>query len=139
MATAIISNGGAAESTGLELSSQYFILPNFSVSARLRLHQCRTDTGCARPVWLRATVRSAVTACPAHRKTRLYLAAHYEMPLNDGSQLDFDWSMSYQSDVLTKVGERDFGESMSGFSLHNVSTSWFKDAVDGDTVRGQCV
>ena len=36
--------------------------------------------------------------------------------------------MSAQSDVITKVGERAFGESMAGFALHNVSTSWINDA-----------
>ncbi len=64
---------------------------------------------------------------PGTPENQVYLAAHYEMPMSDGSQLAFDWSMSAQSDVLTKVGERDYGESMSGFSLQNVSTSWFKD------------
>jgi outer membrane receptor protein involved in Fe transport len=26
------------------------------------------------------------------------------------------------------VGERDFGESLDGFALHNVSATWFKDS-----------
>ncbi|HEY6131575.1 MAG TPA: TonB-dependent receptor, partial [Halioglobus sp.] len=122
----ILTNGGKAESTGLELSSQYFILPNFSISAAYAWTKAEltqdvpdlfdTDNG--------AFSGDRLPGTPEHQG---YLAAHYDLPLNDGSQLDFDWSMSAQSDVLTKVGERDFGESMSGFALHNVSSSWFKD------------
>jgi outer membrane receptor protein involved in Fe transport len=36
--------------------------------------------------------------------------------------------MTATSDVITKVGERDFGESLDGFTLHNVSATWFKDS-----------
>jgi hypothetical protein len=36
--------------------------------------------------------------------------------------------MSYQSDVLTKVGERDFGQSLSSFYLNNISATWLNDA-----------
>jgi iron complex outermembrane receptor protein len=36
--------------------------------------------------------------------------------------------MTYQSNVITKVGKRDNGESLSGFALHNVSATWFKDS-----------
>jgi len=122
----ITANGSAAESTGLELSSQYFITPGFSVSAAYAYNNAQlTEDAPGLVGGADAYSGDRLPGTPEHQG---YLAAHYEMPLNDGSQLDFDWSMSYQSDVLTKVGERDFGESMSGFSLHNVSASWFKGA-----------
>ena len=65
---------------------------------------------------------------PGTPEYQAYVAAHYEIPLSDGSDLAFDWSMSYQSDVLTKVGERDFGQSLSSFYLNNVSVTWLNDA-----------
>ena len=65
---------------------------------------------------------------PGTPENQFYLAAHYQLPLNDGSQLNFDTSVSAQSDVLTKAGERDNGEKLSGFALYNVSTTWMKDS-----------
>jgi outer membrane receptor protein involved in Fe transport len=57
-----------------------------------------------------------------------FLAVNYAMSLSGGSQIDFDWSMTASSDVITKAGERDFGESLDGYTLHRVSTTWFKDS-----------
>ncbi len=65
---------------------------------------------------------------PGTPENQLYLATHYEMPLSDGSQLAFDWSMSAQSNIITKAGKRDYGESLPSFALNNLSTTWFKDA-----------
>ncbi|MEZ5502104.1 MAG: TonB-dependent receptor [Halioglobus sp.] len=128
----IIANGQGAESTGVELSAQYYVMPNFSVSGAY--------------AWTKAELTDDVQGlfcgpkedpeCAAYNGDRLpgtpenqlYLAAHYEMPLNDGSQLDFDWSMSAQSNVLTKAGKRDYGQSLPSFALNNVSATWFKDA-----------
>ncbi len=123
----ITANGGSAESTGFEVSSQYYITPVLSVSGAYAYTNAEL-TQDAPDLFAPDNGAFSGDRLPGSPENQLYLAAHYEMPLNDSSQLDFDWSMSYQSDVLTKVGERDFGESMSGFSLHNVSTSWFKDA-----------
>jgi outer membrane receptor protein involved in Fe transport len=53
---------------------------------------------------------------------------NYGLPLSGGSDLEFDWSMTFTSDVITKVGERDNGEELSSFALHNVSATWLKDA-----------
>jgi iron complex outermembrane recepter protein len=122
----ILTNGDGAESTGLELSSQYFILPNFSISAAYAYTNAQL-TQDAPNLFDQGNGAYSGDRLPGTPKQQGYLAAHYEMPLNDGSHVDFDWSMSAQSNVLTKVGERDYGEKMSGFALHNVSTSWLKD------------
>ena len=58
-----------------------------------------------------------------------YLAVNYGMDLSGGSRLEFDWSMTATSDVITKAGERNFGESLDGFTLSNVSATWFRDSL----------
>jgi iron complex outermembrane receptor protein len=121
----ITTNGTAAESSGIELSSQYYIQQNLWVSATYAYTNAELSKDS--PGLVDGVDAFNGDRLPGTPENQAYLAAHYEMSLNDGSQLDFDWSMSYQSNVLTKVGERDFGEKMSGFSLHNVSTTWFKD------------
>ena len=123
----IIANGAAAESTGIELSSQYFIAPNFSLSGSFAW----TDAKLTQDVDnLFAPGIGAFDGdrLPGTPEYQAYVAAHYEIPLSDGSDVAFDWSMSYQSDVLTKVGERDFGQSLSSFYLNNVSVTWLNDA-----------
>jgi outer membrane receptor protein involved in Fe transport len=123
----IIANGDGAESTGFELSSQYFILPNFSISGAYAWTNAQL-TQDAPDLFAPGVGAFSGDRLPGSPEHQIYLATHYEMPLRDGSQVDFDWSMSAQSDVITKVGERDFGESMPGYALHNVSTSWVNDA-----------
>ncbi|MEZ5570528.1 MAG: TonB-dependent receptor [Halioglobus sp.] len=128
----IIANGKGAQSTGLEISAQYFIMPNFSVSGAYAYTNAElTDDVqglfCG-PLDDPECAAYDGDRLPGTPENQLYLAAHYEMPLNDGSQLAFDWSMSAQSNVITKAGNRDFGESMPSFALNNISTTWFKDA-----------
>ena len=123
----ITANGGSAESTGLELSSQYYITPTLSVSGAYSYIDANLTQDA--PDFFDPGIGAySGDRLPGSATNQLYLAAHYEMPLRDGSQLDFDYSMSYQSNVLTKVGERYYGESMPSFTLQNVSTSWLKDA-----------
>jgi iron complex outermembrane recepter protein len=128
----IIANGKGAQSTGLEVSAQYFIQPELSVSGAYSYTNAEltddvpglfcgplSDPACA------AYDGDRLPGTPEHQ---LYLGAHYEMPLSDGSDLAFDWSMSAQSNIITKAGKGDFGESLPSFALNNVSTSWLKDA-----------
>jgi outer membrane receptor protein involved in Fe transport len=121
----ITTNGNDARSTGLELSSQYFITPSLSFSGSYAYTDAQLTQNA--PGIVGGEDAYSGDRLPGSPKNQVYMAAHYEIPLNDGSQLDFDWSMSYQSNVLTKVGERDYGESMPSFYLNNVSTSWSKD------------
>jgi outer membrane receptor protein involved in Fe transport len=62
---------------------------------------------------------------PEHQ---VYAAANYAIPLEGGSQVELDYSMTFTSDVYTRVGLRANGEELSSFALHNVSATWFKDA-----------
>ena len=121
----IITNGNDAESTGLEVSSQYFVTPSLSFSGSYAYTDAQLTQDA--PGIVGGADAYSGDRLPGSPEHQVYVAAHYELPLRDGSQLNFDWSMSYQSDVLTKVGERNFGESMPSFYLNNISTSWLKD------------
>ena len=66
---------------------------------------------------------------PATPEHQAFVAVNYGFDLAGGSQIDFDWSVTYTSDVLTKVGERNFGESLDSFSVHNASATWFTGDV----------
>lgn len=121
----IITNGTAAESKGIELSSQYYIRPDLSVSASYAYIDAEMSK--FSPGLVDGADAFKGDRLPGTPKNQLFLAAHYELALNNGSQVDFDWNMSYQGNVLTKVGARDFGEKMPSFYLHNVSATWLRD------------
>jgi outer membrane receptor protein involved in Fe transport len=134
----ITANGKSAESYGTELDGTWYITPDFSVTGSYAYNNaqltedvpglfsspfCGDGTKEDRECWGYNGDR-----LPGTPKHQFYLAGHYELGLNDGSQLAFDASMTAQSNVLTKAGKRDYGEKLSGFAIYNVSSTWFKDA-----------
>jgi iron complex outermembrane receptor protein len=122
----IETNGDSAESYGLELSSQYYITPDFYIMGSYAYTKAElTDDAPGIVDGTDAFDGDRLPGTPEHQG---FLAANYSLSLSDGSRLGFDWSMSAQSDVYTKVGKRDFGESLDGYALHFVSATWFKDA-----------
>ncbi len=121
----ITSNGGSAETKGFEVNTQYFITPEFSIGGAYSFTDAElTDDAEALVDGEDAFDGDRLPGSPKHQ---VYLTANYTMGLNDGTALDLDWSMTAQSDVLTKVGNRASGETLRGFALHNVSATWTKD------------
>lgn len=79
------------QSTGLELSSQYFILPTLSISAAYAWTDAQL-TDDAPDLFDPGVGAESGDRLPGTPERKVYLAAHYEMPLRDSSQLEFDWS-----------------------------------------------
>ena len=123
---AITSNGGSAESSGIELSGQWYITQNLSIMGSYAYTDAElTDDAPGLVGGVDAEDGDRLPGTPEHQG---FLAANYAWNLNNGSQIDFDYSVTARSDVLTKVGERNFGESLDGYYLHNVSATWMKDS-----------
>ena len=121
----ITGNGGTAESYGLELSTQWQITNNLTFYGSYAYTKAElTENAPGLVGGVDGEDGDRLAASPEHQGS---LALNYAMGLADGSELNFDWSMTAQSDVYTKVGLRNFGEELSGFALHNISASWFKD------------
>jgi iron complex outermembrane recepter protein len=51
----------------------------------------------------------------------------YYRQLSNGWALDVNYGVSYTSDVLTRVGMRNNGEKLSGYTLHSASVGFSKD------------
>lgn len=138
-ANPIVSNVGSAESYGFELSGQFNITPDLQVHGSYAWNNAElgenVDGALDGDPSLSSPGISMDDPSDVFEGDRLsgssehavYLGARYGFDLNDGSTVDLDWSMSAISDVLTKIGERADGESLSGFAVHNVSASWMKD------------
>ena len=122
----IISNGSSARSMGVEMSGQWYITDALSISGSYAYTDAElTDDA---PGLVGAEDGEDGDRLPGSPEHQAFLALNYGLPLSDGSDLEFDWSMTYTSDVITKAGERDNGEELDGFALHNVSATWLKDA-----------
>jgi len=122
----ILTNGKSARSMGVEMSGQWYITDALSIMGSYAYTDAElTDDA---PGLINGVDGEDGDRLPGSPEHQGFLAINYGLPLPDGSQLDFDWSMTAQSDVITKVGERDFGESLDGYTLHRVSTTWFKDS-----------
>jgi iron complex outermembrane receptor protein len=121
----IISNGGSAESSGIELSGQWYITPELSIMGSYAYTDAElTDDAPGLVGGADAFDGDRLPGSPEHQG---FLAVNYAWNLNNSSQIDFDYSVAATSDVLTKVGERDFGESLNGYYLHYLSATWLKD------------
>tara|TARA_R110002110_G_scaffold205066_7_gene416942 strand:+ start:64966 stop:67341 length:2376 start_codon:yes stop_codon:yes gene_type:complete len=122
----ITSNGGSATSTGLEVSGQWYLSQalSFTGSYAYTIAELTEDA----PGLVGGEDAFDGDRLPGTPEHQGSLAANYALQLEGGSQVELDWSMTFTSDVLTKVGGRNFGEELPGFALHNVSASWFKDS-----------
>ena len=128
----IIKNGNSAASYGVEMSGQWYLTDALSVIGSYAYTNAELTDDAPGLVGFDGNGEpqdafdgDRLPGSPEHQG---FLAVNYAWSLAGGSQIDFDWSMTAQSDVITKAGERNFGESLDGFSLHNVSATWFRDS-----------
>lgn len=122
----ITSNAGKARSTGVELSGQWFITDALSLMGTYAYIDAQLTQDAPGAVGgADAFNGDRLPGTPEHQGS---LAMNYVMDLANGSQLEFDGSALGNSDVLTKVGERDNGESLAGYVLYNAAVSWSRDA-----------
>lgn len=122
----ITANGGEAESYGIELSGQWYITNELSLIGSYAYNNAELTEDVPGLVdGEDAFDGDRLPGTPEHQG---FLAVNYGLSLEGGSQLDFDWSMTANSDVITKVGERADGESLDGFAVHNASVTWLRDS-----------
>ncbi|MDH5172306.1 MAG: TonB-dependent receptor [Gammaproteobacteria bacterium] len=125
-AVPIVTNASKARSTGIELSGQWYITEDLSVMGTYAYIDAQlTEDAPGVLDGEDAYNGDRLPGTPEHQGS---LAVNYGTGLADGSQLDFDWSIVGNSNVLTKVGERNYGEKLSGYTLSNVSATWSRDA-----------
>lgn len=123
----IFSNGGSAESKGLELSAFFTPTANLSFAGTYAY----TDAELAEDVPGLVDGEDALEGdrLPGSPEHQWSLSANYIVPLQGGSELAFDYSLTGHNGVITKVGKRAAGETLDGYNLHNVSASWINDGL----------
>jgi outer membrane receptor protein involved in Fe transport len=122
----ITLNGNDAISQGVELSGQWQILDSLSLMGSYAYTDAELDG--PSPGLIDGVDGEDGDRLPGTPEHQAYLSLNYVLNLSGGSDLDFDWNASYTSDVLTKAGERNFGEELDSFTVHNISATWLKDS-----------
>ncbi|MEQ9463499.1 MAG: TonB-dependent receptor [Haliea sp.] len=121
----ITSNGNAARSMGVEMAGQWLLTERITLMGSYAY----TDAELAEDApglvdGADAFDGDRLAGTPEHQGS---LALNYAIPMADGSEVELDWSLTASGDILTKVGNRNNGETLPGYALHNVSASWYKD------------
>jgi len=121
----IISNAGEARSTGVELDVSYAVTPNLLVGGSYAYTDAELTEDA--PGLVDGEDAFDGDRLPGSPEHMYFFFANYSVPLHGGSQLEFDYSLTGHSGVISKVGKRADGETLDRYNLHNVSTSWVDD------------
>ncbi|HZF28956.1 MAG TPA: TonB-dependent receptor [Gammaproteobacteria bacterium] len=121
----IIVNGGKAKSNGVELAFQSHGLEHWSFTSTYAYNEAELTTFAQGLV-------GGVDALPGDRlsgtpQNQASFYVNYYRRLASGWDLDAGYGLTSSSDVWTKVGLRDNGEVLGGYTVHNVSASLSKD------------
>lgn len=126
----ITANGEGASAMGFELSARAMVSDYFKVFGSLSHTKAELtgdapylfgvfyDQGTELQNWKDGSDGDRLPGSP---ETQASLGVNYSQDLFDEYILDVNYGMTYQSDFITKVGLKDDGETLDGYSLSNIS------------------
>ncbi|WP_026091295.1 TonB-dependent receptor [Blastomonas sp. AAP53] len=132
----ILTNGGAARNRGFDVSFRAQITPEFSLrgnysylDAQLtadvpNLLQIRnSQVASVRPKFVRVGVFDG-DRLPGSAKHSGSIAADYVVPVGDNSELKLNWTATYTGNILSRVGNRGFGETLPDYLTHRAAITY---------------
>ena len=121
----ITVNGSSAESRGIELATRWNITDNLELAVNLTFNDSQLSADAPGLVdGADAFEGDRLSGTPEQQGT-LLLA--YTRPLDNGFTMTADYSLRAVSDVYTKVGLRNNGESLPGWAVHGLSFGLERD------------
>jgi outer membrane receptor protein involved in Fe transport len=121
----ITVNGGGARSRGLELALQARGVEHWSFTGSYAYVNAELTTDAAGLVdGEDAFAGDRLSGTPEHQGS---FYANYYRRLPNGLDLDVGYGFTFTSDVLTKVGLRSNGETLGGYTIHNLSVGVSRD------------
>jgi iron complex outermembrane receptor protein len=123
----ITSNAASAESKGIEISSRAMLSDSLIAYATYAYTRAElTDDAqylFGVPDDLEDITLDAFSGdrLPGSPEQQVSVGLTYSTEIFDDKLLDVNYGLTYQSDILTKVGLRHFGEKLSGYALSNIS------------------
>ncbi|MBY0511062.1 MAG: TonB-dependent receptor, partial [Rhodospirillaceae bacterium] len=123
----ITVNGGRAVSKGVEASTSAKLTEELGASVTYSYTDAYLTTLAP------GVVGNGVDGLPGDRvagspKHQFSLTLDYTRDIGNGYEFGANYGLTYQSNVLSKVGLRDSGEALPGYDLHSASISLSKDA-----------
>ena len=116
----ITSNAGSANSKGVEISSRAMIADNWTAYATYAYAKAEL-TEDAPDLFAVGNGAESGDRLPGAPEHQFSFGLRYEQDVMNDKLLSVNYGMTAQSDVITKVGLRDDGETLSGYSLSNLS------------------
>ena len=113
----ITSNAGSAESKGIELSTRAMLSDSLTAYATYAYTQAELTEDAPH-------LSGAIDGdrLPGSPEQQVSFGLNYSTEILDNKLLDVNYGLTYQSDIYSKVGLRDFGEKIPGYALSNIST-----------------
>ncbi|MBL4900442.1 MAG: TonB-dependent receptor, partial [Colwellia sp.] len=123
----IISNATSAESKGIEISSRAMLSESLTAYATYAYTKAElTDDApylFGIPDDPNDTSFDAFDGdrLPGSPEQQVSFGLTYSTEVLDNKLLDVNYGLTYQSDIYSKVGLRDYGEKIAGYALSNIS------------------
>lgn len=133
----ITKNGKGAESKGIELSFNAKVTDRFSLSgsyahtkAELSADAPSLLTSLGPPGFFAGgfTDGRSGDRLPGSPENQATFQANYQMPLGSDWTLDFDYGLAMVGNIITKVGLREGGETLPGYTVHQAAVTMRGDA-----------
>jgi outer membrane receptor protein involved in Fe transport len=133
----ITKNGNGAESTGLEVAANWRANDNWDVRASYSYAKAElTDEvanliGTINPPGFQSTITylpgesgDRLPGSPEHQGT---LFVSYQWPMSAGYMMEINYGVVAISNVLTRTGNKGYGEHLSGYAIQDLSAMLSRD------------
>lgn len=121
----ITTNGNDAVSQGFELSAQGLLSESLTLSGSYAYADAHLSEDA--PFLVGGADAFNGDRLPGTPKYQISLGLYYSTELSGGYTFDAQYGMTYTSAILTRVGERNFGESLPGYDIHQASLTLSRD------------
>ncbi|MGO2332752.1 MAG: TonB-dependent receptor [Pseudoalteromonas nigrifaciens] len=124
-----LSNAGSANAKGIEIATRAILSDSFSAYATYAYTKAELTSDA--PFLFNADGSDGAAdgdRLPGSPEHQFSLGINYQTDVFNDKTLDINYGLTAQSDVISKVGLRDSGEVLPGYSLSNISAKLTADA-----------
>lgn len=123
-----LSNAGSANAKGIELSTRAILSDSFTVYATYAYTKAELTSDA--PFLFNADGTDGAEdgdRLPGSPEHQFSMGVNYQTDVFSDKTLDINYGLTAQSDVITRVGLHDSGETLPGYSLSNISAKLTAD------------
>ncbi|CAD2223850.1 putative Outer membrane TonB-dependent receptor [Pseudoalteromonas sp. 3J6] len=124
-----LSNAGSANAKGVEIATRAILSDSFTAYATYAYTKAELTSDA--PYLFNADGTDGAKdgdRLPGSPEHQFSMGINYQTDVLNDKTLDINYGLTAQSDVISKVGLRDNGEALPGYSLSNISAKLTADA-----------